>query len=201
MIRFGAALAVALAGCLPATVPPGAVDRSPEPDGLVPAGYGSLRQEDVTLTLRAADLQIKVTPLAESVIRLTAPDTYQRLAGAVERLPADERAGRLPVLVSLTTDAAGGAAYEPRDLVLLNRGRLHRAEVVRGLTQGWGTGRVEQRRTQQAVFLFDGDIDLEMDLVVQLGDARNADWSQIVPRLEAERARVRARAAGGVSPR
>ena len=48
---------------------------------LVPAGYGTLIQDHFTLTLESGPLRVKVTPLAESVIRLAAPDTYERLAG------------------------------------------------------------------------------------------------------------------------
>ena len=39
---------------------------------LVPAGYGTLAQDEFTLTLQSGPLQAKVTPLAESVIRLAA---------------------------------------------------------------------------------------------------------------------------------
>ena len=48
---------------------------------LVPPGYGTLAQAEFTLELVSGALQIQVTPLAESVIRLAAPDTYQRLTG------------------------------------------------------------------------------------------------------------------------
>ena len=47
---------------------------------LVPPGHGTLRQDDITLTLLAGDLQLKVTPLEEWVLRLAAPDTWSRLS-------------------------------------------------------------------------------------------------------------------------
>jgi len=177
--------------CLPAGSGEGAA--RPADATLVPPGYGSLHQEDITLTVRVGDLQVKITPLAEWVLRLTAPDTYKRLSGAVARLDEADRVGRLPVLVSLFTEAAGGTEVELRDLVLVSRGRRYRPQVVRGLTLGWGTGRVRQRESQQAIYLFDGDVDLEMDLDVMFGDVRTAEWNVILPRLETERARIRSR--------
>ena len=46
-----------------------------------PSGYGSLLQSEVSLSLGSRDLEIMVTPLDESVIRVTAPDTEERLRG------------------------------------------------------------------------------------------------------------------------
>jgi hypothetical protein len=102
----------------------------------------------------------------------------------------------LPVLVSFHTDVAGGAPVEARDLVLWNRGRAFRPEILRGLSSDWGSGRLSQRETQQAVYLFDDEVDLEMELEVEFDAARSAEWSRILPRLHTERARARARARG-----
>jgi hypothetical protein len=200
------ALALAtLAGCMASgagTAGPPAAAESTTPGGagddpanrLVPAGYGTLRQDDITLGLRADDVQVRVTPLAEWVIRLTAPDTYRRLHATVEQLGPERTTGRLPFLVSFFTDVGGGALVEPRELTLLNRGRRFRPELIQGLTSGWGSGRLDQGRPAQAVYLFDGAVDLESDLEVEFGGARTADWTRILPRLETELARARARA-------
>lgn len=48
-------------------------------EALVPAGFGTLKQDQFTVSLRSGPLLLKVTPLDESVIRLSAPDTYQKL--------------------------------------------------------------------------------------------------------------------------
>jgi hypothetical protein len=170
---------------------------------LVPAGFGTLRQDDISVTLRAGAVQVRVTPLAEWVIRLTAPDTYQRLSATAARLEAEARTRGetgLPVLASFFTDAAGGAAWEPTDLTLINRGRRMRAATLIGLTDGWGQGRLVQGVPAQGLYLFAGDVDLEAELVVEFGTGRSEAWTRILPRLETERARVRARA-GGASDR
>ena len=59
------------------------------PRTLPPTGYGTLRQDDITVDLASGDLRLKVTPLAESVTRLTAPDTYQRLSALAGQVHAE----------------------------------------------------------------------------------------------------------------
>ena len=78
------------AGCTiaPATETP---TGGPDPVSVMPPrGYGSLLQSEVSMTLASRDLEIMVTPLDESVIRVTAPDTENRLRGiaAANRGPA-----------------------------------------------------------------------------------------------------------------
>lgn len=194
-------LLILTSACMPASS--GSARPQPPPDtgsdtaGLVPAGFGTLRQDDITVTLRADDLQVRVTPLTEGIVRLTAPDTYRRLASTRDRLESNRLEQRLPVLVSFFTETPGGAELEPRDLTLVSRGRRYHPEHIEGLTAGWGQGRVEQGRPAQAVYLFSDAVDLEMELVVEFGPASSSAWHSIVPRLETERARVRARAGSG----
>jgi hypothetical protein len=163
----------------------------------LPVGYGTLRQDDVTLSLRSGDLLIKVTPLDESITRLTAPDTYDRLSGLARsaRESIEARTGmREPALffVSVFSNAPN-VPYEPEDLNLMNRGMRHRPVTIQPLTPGWGTQRLEQRQTRSAVYAFDQGIDLESDLQVEYQGARNDVWSRMIPMLQAERARVQAR--------
>ena len=49
-----------------------------DPD-LPPAGYGTLRQDEVSIGLRTPEVLIQVVPLQEGVIRLLSPDTYNSL--------------------------------------------------------------------------------------------------------------------------
>jgi hypothetical protein len=74
------AIVVLVSGCSGAGTGTGQ-SAAPTAATLVPPGYGTLAQAEFTLELVSGALQIQVTPLAESVIRLAAPDTYQRLTG------------------------------------------------------------------------------------------------------------------------
>ena len=163
---------------------------------LVPPGYGTLAQAQFTLELDRGALQIQITPLAESVIRLAAPDTYQRLAGlsasAGESLGSRAREGSLLFLVSMFTRDPT-ITYEPENLHIVNGGLRYRPTAIEAITPGWGEQRLRQEETQLAVYAFDPGIELEISLTVEYENARDTSWRTILNRLEAERARVRAR--------
>ena len=174
------------------------------PPDLPPAGLGTLHQDELTVALRSGELLIKVAPLDEAVIRLAAPDAYERLHAAADRyasspeaISATERPGL--VLVSVFSYSAGGA-YEPEDLRLEVRGRLLHPQAILPLSAAWGTQQLVQRESRSAVYVFEGPIDwMAPPLAVSYGAARSDDWQRILPRLQAELARVRARA-GPVRP-
>lgn len=183
-------------GCAPVTG--GSTGHAgPAPEELPPAGHGSLRQEEITLSLRSGDLQIKVTPLEEWMIRLTAPDTYRRLSdlasghrAALERESGQEAPALF--LVSFFSDEPN-VPFEPEDLHVLDRGRRFRPVAVRPLTGGFGNRRLAQRETRMAVYAFEPAVRLDMGLVVEYGDVRNTQWDAILQHLQSELARVRAR--------
>ena len=170
---------------------PAETDRARQVDGL-PIGFGSLRLEDVSLDLTAGPLRLRVTPLDENITRLTAPDTSERLAAARARIDGPHTV----FLVAVETEAPGGVDFDPLDLEIATRGTVHRASEIRALTRGWGAGTLDQRRPEQALYLFPESVDPTEEWVVRYGAARNEGWAARIPRLEAERARVRARSGG-----
>lgn len=187
-----------LSGCATAGSGVGS-HRASEPGILPPVGYGTLRQDQISMDLQNGDLMVKVTPLAESVIRVAAPDTYQRLERLVDAQGATAAAStpdgtpRL-FLVSLYTRAAG-VSFTPEDLQLVSGGVRYRPSAIVPITPGWGRHRLEQRETEMAIYAFSDQVDLESDdLIVAWGDRESFEWAQILPRVRAERARARARA-------
>jgi len=168
---------------------------------LVPPGFGTLLQDQISLRLQSGALLIKVTPLEEGIIRLTAPDTYERLRGLAEihgpratrTGPASQSSLFLVSLFSYEPDVT----YEPEDLLLVNRGLRLRPEGIAPISPSWGTQRLGQQETRMAVYAFSGDVEWEADLVAEYQELRNEIWrDQVVPLLEAERAKVRARSGG-----
>ena len=195
------ALLVVLAGCAGAGTGTGTGQSAGTTgrggaDPLLPPGYGTLAQAEFTLELESGELQIQITPLAESVIRLAAPDTYQRLtgiaaaAGSSIRSRAQEES-RL-FLVSMFSRAPT-VTYEPENLHIVNGGLRYRPTAIQAITPGWGGQRLRQQETQLAVYAFDPGIELEIALIVEYEGIRDTSWQNILNRLEAERARVRAR--------
>ncbi|MFW6080027.1 MAG: hypothetical protein ACODAE_10425 [Gemmatimonadota bacterium] len=167
---------------------------------LPPAGHGSLRQEEMTVSLRSGDLLIKVTPLDEAVIRLAAPDTYARLHALAESRGARVarivgRESVVPFLVSFFSYAPD-RSFEPDDLQLEHQSRLLRPLAIVPITPGWGRRRLRQQETQSAVYGFDAGIDLSLPLTIRYGFERSDVWERIIPRLETEYRRAMSRAAG-----
>lgn len=185
--------AVVLTGCVPTAGMGGAADTEPLP----PPGTGTLRQDEITVRMVSGALQIKVTPLAESVIRTAAPDTYRMLSGlagrylpeAVRRTGAQHPALFLVSFYSEDPDVA----FVPEEIQLLSQGMRRRPDAILPVTPSWGQRRVAQRETEMAVYAFAEDVDLESDLVVAYGLVESTQWRSILPRVQAERARARAR--------
>jgi hypothetical protein len=176
---------------------------SPGPGGLesaeeLPAGLGTLRQEEISITLRRGDLLVRVTPLDESIILVTAPDTHERLSALArghQEIFRERTGSAVPFqlfLVSLYTEALD-QTFEPEALSLVNRGLRHRPAAIRPLTPEWDTRRLTPRQALMAIYAFPLDVDLERELEVEYQEIRSRDWDRILPQIEAERARVRAR--------
>ena len=81
----------------------------------------------------------------------------------------------------------------PENLHIVNGGLRYRPRAIQAITPGWGGQRLRQQETQLAVYAFDPGIELEIALTVEYEDASDTSWQTILNRLEAERARVRAR--------
>ncbi|HEY8469826.1 MAG TPA: hypothetical protein VIL18_09290 [Longimicrobiales bacterium] len=211
MNRLRGLIVLLVAGCAASGAPPGddpapaggvgEVQSGREGIGLVPPGHGTLRQDEFTISLRSGALLVKVTPLAEAVIRLAAPDTYNRLHALAESRRAEAASAAMAdgpelYLVSFFSYEPD-VVFQPEDLQLVQQGRLFRARAVLPVTPGWGKQRLQQQETQSALYVFEPGIDYALPLVVRYGVAESDDWSRIIPVLEEEHAKVRARAATG----
>ncbi|MCJ7630154.1 MAG: hypothetical protein MUO50_17410 [Longimicrobiales bacterium] len=172
---------------------------------LLPAGLGTLYQDQISLRLQSGDLLIKVTPLDEGIIRLTAPDTYERLRGLVgiyggRAAGTNSGSPSSLFLVSLFSYKPD-VIYEPEDLLLVNRGLRLRPKGIAPITPSWGTQRLGQQETRMAIYAFEGEIEWEAELVAEYQQLRNELWrDQVLPLVQAERAKVRARGGGAGSP-
>ena len=163
---------------------------------LPPPGYGTLLQQDISISLTSGDLQLMVTPLHESVTRVTAPDTERRLAGMAEAHRASGGEGRALFLVSFFSEQPH-VRFVPEEVQLISRGIRLRPGTITPVTPTWGQRRVRQRQTEMAVYSFVGEVDLESDVTIAYGLEQTRVWSTILPRIQAERARARARAGIG----
>jgi hypothetical protein len=174
-----------------------------EPEAMVPPGHGTLRIDDTTLELRSGPLLIKVTPLDEGVIRLLAPDSYERLRNMAEprRASALESTNARPAELFLVTffSYQANVEFQPEDLQTSHQGRLVRPSTILPITPGWGRQRLDQQTQQIAVYVFEGPFDYDQPIRVQYGLESSDGWAQIIPTLELERTKIRAKTGGGMT--
>jgi hypothetical protein len=172
---------------------------------LVPAGYGSLRQDDISVKVRLQTVLVRAIPLDESVIRLLSPDSYKALRelrdGGGRRDQIQRVASRLgeqdPSLWYVSYfGLQPDAQYVSGDMNIVSGGRDYRPIDVIPLTAGFGSQRVGQREVQSAIYIFDNGIDTDHPLTVTVQSARTTSWAQVIPLIERERALVRSRARG-----
>jgi hypothetical protein len=205
MTRLIAALAVSIAcatagtGSTAAPTPTSVRDTS---DLLVPAGFGSLRQEEIGIRLTVQRLQVRALPLDETVIRLLSPDSYRAMHELVgSQRPAIEAASRRTGLrnfslwyVEFFGLEQGETRFSPMEFIISSVGREFRPLEVIPLTTGFGQQRLAQRERQSALYIFDPQIDVNQPLTVQYETATSSDWTVSLSKIERERAVVRSRA-------
>ncbi len=177
---------------------------APDEMDLPPAGYGTLRQDDVSLQLRTSTVQVQVVPLDERVIRLLATDTYNALHRLLESRADEvaEAASRLgisdPTLFLITFfGLERDARFNPDDLTVTSQNRLFRPAQTFPLSPLWSAQQLGQRETATAIYLFEDGIRTLDPFTVEYIGQRNDTWEQILRTLERERASVIARAAAG----
>jgi len=171
---------------------------------LPPAGYGTLSQDQITIGIQSGSLLIKLVPLDEWVIRLTAPDTYQRLnsykvSRGEEILRRARRAGARGwpqvFLVSFFTRDYEGS-FQPHDVQIRNQSFIYRPLDIIAITPEFTRERLRQQDTQMALYLFTEEIDLDLPLVaIYQENSEGPEWIGIRSTLDRELATVLSRAA------
>jgi hypothetical protein len=197
----GTALVVAIGLCVPLSTR-AQTDAQQDSARLVPAGFGTLREDDFTVALRSGALLIKVTPLNEAVIRMAAPDTYTRLHRMAEsrRAEAERGAGAAAALELFKVTFFSyepDVEYQPESLQITHQGRQLRPAAIIPITSGFGRQRLRQQDNQTAVYAFVLDMDFTLPLTVRYNLDQNDAWTSIVQKLDVERAKILARAGRG----
>jgi hypothetical protein len=172
----------------------------------VPAGFGSLRQDDIAIKLGLPGVQVRVVPLDETVIRLLAPDSYRALHDLVENrrtqlLTLARRYNlRSPSLWYVSFyGLQQDAPFNPSEMAIATTSREHQPIDMVPLTPGFGEYRLRQRETQSAIVVTE-EIDVSQPITVRMGGVTNSSWDGTLRVIERERALVRSRAAGERAP-
>jgi len=187
----------------PATTPatPAIVSADTTGTALIPAGFGSLRQESISISLQLPDVIVRLTPLEEGVIRTLSSDSYRALRelaeshkAAIARLVAQHGLLRGNLWYVSYYGLARDAKFSPLDLTITSAGRDFRPVEVLPLSSGFGEQRLQPRETQTALYLFDDALDVNQPLVASLGSQRSSAWTDRLRDIERERALIRSRA-------
>jgi len=168
----------------------------------LPAGFGTLRQDDIAVRVQVNALQVRVLPLDETVIRTLSPDSYRTL----RELRESKRAAVDVVLRRTAMPGAslwyvqffnleqGEARFSPMEVIITSAGRDFRALEVFPLTPGFGEQRLRQREGQAALYLFDPAVDINQPLTVTFETRQSAAWETLLKKVDRERAMIRSRA-------
>ena len=170
--------------------------------GLIPAGYGTLRQDDISIKLTLEGVLVQMLPMNESVIRTLSPDAYKALHDLLQSYSKTIRA--YAAQYGLREDdvwyvsfygMAPDATFSPLDLTIRAPGRDFSPLRVIPITPGFGQNRLQVRTVQRAFYLFDDGMPLNQPLTVIMGAVTDDSWQIIQRQIEAEQQHVRARAA------
>ena len=169
--------------------------------GLPPAGYGTLRQDDIGVELRTSTFAVRILPLDERIIRLLAPDTYRSLfhlkqSREREIREAAARAGVSDPALFLVTffGLQQQARFIPEELTITSRNRLFRPSAIVPLSPRFSELMLRQRETITAIYLFQSEIALFEPITVAYEGTVSEQWERILPILDRERAAVLSRA-------
>ena len=167
----------------------------------LPSGYGSLRQEDLAVTLRLTGVLIRALPLDEMVLRVLSPDSERALrelrtsrADRIEQLARRHGLRQRNVWYISWFGLQDDARYSPDEVVITSLGRDFRPLEVIPLSAGFGTQRLDAREVRSALYVFEDGLDIEQPLVVRVETAQNTEWGAALRTIERERALVRSRA-------
>ena len=202
-----AACAAAAPGFAQAAKPPAdTTKRIVDREGIPPAGFGTLRQDQIAIRIQTNGLTISAIPLEESIIRTLAPDSYRTLhnireskKAALEALRARSGMANVePWYVWFTNVQQGDARFDAFDFIIRSVGQDFRPLDALALTPGFGDGRVAQRATQAAVYAFDPQRDLNQPLTVTALGQQTTVWGDtMLPLIERERSLIWSRSAAG----
>lgn len=173
----------------------------------IPAGYGTLRRDDIVVRFATGTVEIQLLPLDEQVIRLLATDTYLSLTQLIRTrqddiLAAADRSGTDDLTLVMVTffGLVPEARFNPDDLTITSRGRLFRPIGIVPLSPTWGSYQLQARQQAAAIYLYEPGISFRETLSVSYQGMASEAWTRALRLLDQERTRVRARAQNAPPP-
>src|SRR5205814_1283235 len=136
--------------CLAVLLSVGPTVRLSDAQDTLPAGFGTLKRDDIVVRFATEQLEIQILPLDEQVIRLLAPDTYRSLTQLLRTKQGEiEAAARRPAVPNPTLvmvtffGITPQARFSPEDVNVTSRGRLFRPVGIVPLSPQWSSYQLE----------------------------------------------------------
>lgn len=170
-------------------------------DGLPPAGYGRLNQDNLSIGMRTSSLDIRLTILQESALRLLNQDSYASLHRLVEskRVQIDSIAELYsvpqPGLLMVRYFALVEGTRFDAQLLTANVNTLFLNPVaIIPLTTSIQSDRLERRQTAAGIYVFADALTPYLPMSFTYGATTTNGWdSNRVQVLQRERNRIQSR--------
>lgn len=167
---------------------------------LPPAGFGTLRQDEIGVQIQLTNLRIRLIPLDERVIRLLAPDAYRSLHDMRESRADEMRAAaRLngdSVAVFMVTffGMQPQTRFSPDQLLISSQNSTYRPLGIVPITPRFNENQLDAREQAAAIYVFEPGIAILRPFSVLYNGAQSDAWAEALNRINTERSRVLGRA-------
>ncbi len=171
-----------------------------EGQGLLPLGYGKLDQDNLSLSLRADNLDIRFTVLQENALRLLNDESYRSLHGLIASRQAeiDSIASKYGVsnpglLFVRYFSLVEGTRFDAQLVTANINGVFYLPLGIVPLTPSIQSDRLGRRQQAQGIYVFEEPLTPFLPMGFSYGQDRTDAWGGRIDALERERARVQSR--------
>ena len=174
-----------------------AAQGEPAGEDLPPAGFGSIRSDQLSIYLTLDDIELRFLPLDERVLRLVTKDGYDALEGLIasRRTAIDSAAASAALstpglaLVSFFALRAD-ARFDPENLSLLYHNQLWRPVAIVPVSANFTGRQLPVRQQASAIFLFDNPLPVFEAFDVVYGTVQSSAWQETLKRIDREKGLV-----------
>ena len=168
---------------------------------LPPPGYGTLSQDDISIRFNAGDIDIRMVPLDQRVMRLLGPDVYASL----NKLTIDRKASIDSVAALAGTSDPGlmlvsffglrdGVRFEPLNVFVVIRNQVVQPTGMVPFTASITNRQLDARQQATAIMVYNTPIPVYESFGVAYGVIVVPDaWRNQLSRVQRERTRVMAK--------
>lgn len=166
-----------------------------------PIGYGRLNQDDLSIGLRADNLDIRMTIVQESGLRLLNEESYTSLHRLVEskRSSIDSIASKFGIqrpglLLVRFFSLAEGARFDAQLLTANINGQFYTPLRVISLSASMQSDRLNRRQQAAGLYVFEEELTVFLPMLFAYSTFRTAGWNQNrVEKLLREESQIQAR--------